>query len=293
MKDGIWSGVGLVALAGMLAMAGRAEAQWDLLTVSDTNTLMRVDLSSGPNYTATSIGLTQDSGGGPVRRVRGLAFAQGTLYGMTREGDLVTVNPNTGETAFKMSVATTGFQWWSDLAYDAVNDDLYTVNAWGSTALVRIDLGTMTSTVQGATTWVGDGSTRQMLGVEFMGGMLVASNRQHQNLVEMDPTDGSFDWTWGNTALTVTNNQQIAVHPGTGVLWGIHDHAPTNNNAVLSTFDASFQATIMGELPFGIVEDLPLGMGTYGWGGIEFVPVPGPGGLCLLAACALGTRRRR
>lgn len=286
--------LGSLAGCAAITLAASAQTGWDLLTVSDTNTLMRVDLSSGPNYTATAIGVTQDAGSGPVRRIRGLAYAGSTLYGMTREGDLVTVNPSTGETSFKLSVASTGSQWWSDLAYDPANDDLYTVNAFGDQSLVRIDLGSMTSTTQGPTVWTGNGSKYQMLGVEFMGGMLVASSRQTNNVVEMDPATGSFDFTLGIITCGVNNLQQIAVHPGTGVLWGIHDHFSMSNNATLSTFDASFQATEMGELPFGIVENTGTGMDTYGWGGIAFVPVPSPGSAVLLSLCGfLAPRRRR
>lgn len=283
---------GCMACAGLAPMAS-AQSGWDLFTVSDKNKLMRVNLSTGPTYSATGIGITRDAGGGPVRRIRGLAFAGSTLYGMTREGDLVTVNPNTGETVFKHSVATSGFQFWSDLTYDPVNDDLYTVNAFGDHALARIDLGTLTSSVQGPTEWVVSGANYQMLGVEFMSGMLVASSRQTNNVVEMDPADGSFDFTLGLITCGVSNLQQIAVHPGTGVLWGMHDGYTSSRQAVLSSFDSAFQATEMGRLPFGIVEDSPIGAGTYGWGGIAFVPVPAPASASILLTCGLLSPRRR
>jgi hypothetical protein len=283
IAESIWSDDTTIRIAGygFNSDTNRREAllweatwtDWHLLTVSDTNTLMRVDLSSGPNYTATAIGVTQDAPGGPVRRVRGLASVGTTLYGMTREGDLVEIDPNTAETTFKLSVAAGSDEFWSDLAYDATNNDLYTVLAFGDQSLVRIDLDTMMHTIQGPTEWIVDGSRRQMLGVEFMGGMLLGSNRQNQNIVEMNPADGSFDFTWGNSSSGVNNAQQIAVHPGTGVLWGIHDHFSSSNNAALSTFDAAFRSTEMGELPFGIVESAGGGNDTYGWGGIAFIPV--------------------
>jgi MYXO-CTERM domain-containing protein len=287
----------VLALAGMTGLLAhtpstQAQAAWDLLTVSNTNTLMRVDLSSGPAFTATPIGVTQDASGGPVRRIRGLAYAGSTLYGMTREGDLVTVNPGTGQTSFKHSVATTGEQFWSDLAYDAAANALYTVNAFGDRALAKIDLGNMTHSIQGPTVWKGNGSAYQMLGVEFSGGTLLSANRSTNNIVDMDPTSGLFDFTFGSITCGVNNLQQIAVHPGTGALWGLHDGVL--NSATLSTFDPTYQATKAGQLPFGILEQGPTpGTDTYGWGGMAFTPVPSPGSLGLLGLGGLIAARRR
>ncbi|MCA9250002.1 MAG: hypothetical protein R3E58_01955 [Phycisphaerae bacterium] len=280
--------------AGMAGIASSpAFAGWDLLTVSDTNTLMRVDLNSAPNFSATTIGVTQDVSG-TVRRIRGLAYAGSTLYGMTREGDFLEVNPSTGETTFRHSVASTGTQFWSDLAYDASNNAMYTVNAFGDQSLVRIDLGTMSHTVQGTTELEGGGFNGQMLGLEFMNGTLLASNRSNQNIVEMDPTDASFAFTWGSSTSGVTNNQQIAVHPDTGELWGIHDHFSSTNNAALSSFDAAFRSTEIGMLPFGIVETTGTGNDTYGWGGIAFAQtVPSPSSASFLVLGALTFFRRR
>lgn len=287
----------LIAIVGAGTLAPVASAQWNLLTVSNTNTLMLVDLSSGPNFTATPLGVTRDANSGPVRRIRGLAFAGSTLYGMTREGDLVTVNPNTGETDFRHSIATSGAQFWSDLTYDANTNSLYTVNPFGDQSLVRIDIlgsNSYSHTVQGPTELAGTGVRLQMLGVEFLNnGTLVAANRSNDNIVEMDPADGSFMFTWGNATSGVSNAQQIAVHPGTGALWGIHDHFSSSNNAALSTFNASFQSTELGELPFGIVESGTGGNDTYGWGGIAFVPVPSSGAFALLALGGIVASGRR
>jgi hypothetical protein len=199
---------------------------------------------------------------------------------MTREGDLVRVNPLTGKTSFILSVATAGEQFWSGLAFDAAKNDLYAVNAFGDHMLVNIDLDLMKSYNQGSTVWIVDGSTRQMLGLEFQNGMLLGSNRQNDNIVKIDPSTGSFEFTWGNQTAGVTNQQQIASHPESGVLYGVHDHFSSSNNAALSTFDSLFRSTELGELPFGIVETVGGGNDTYGWGGLAFLPVPKP--------CSLG-----
>lgn len=254
----------------------------NMLTVSNTNELMRVDLAT---LSATSMGVTEDPGGGPVRRIRGLAFVGSTLYGMTREGNLVTIDPLTAQTAFVHSVHTsspTAEQFWSGLTHrvEGGTDVLYTVNAFGGMTgqeLARIDLsGTVSHTIQGPTSWT-PGSVTQMLGVTFatVDGVqkLVASNRQNMNVVEMDPLDGSFDFTWDNATSGVNNNQQIGVHPGTGVIWGIHDFS---FDAALSTFDLDTTAgtqlaTLEGILPFGIIESVGGGNDTYGWGGIAFM----------------------
>lgn len=249
----------------------------NMLTVSNTNELMRVNLDT---LAARSMGVTRDSAGGPVRRVRGLAFVGSTLYGMTREGDLVTINPKTGTTAFVQNIATSGGaqQFWSGLTHrvEAGADVLYTANAFGGQELVRIDLsGPVSHAIQGPT--MSPFGVRQILGVSFamVDGveMLIASNRQNQNVMSMDPTDGTIDFTWDNAVSGVSNNQQIGVHPGTGVIWGIHDHSL---DAVVSTFALDTTAgtqlsTNMGTLPFGIIESVGGGRDTYGWGGIAFV----------------------
>ena len=279
----------LLALA-VAVLTANAQAQagtWDLLTVSNTNTLMRVDINSSTSpFPSTIVGVTQDapSAGGTVRRIRGLAFAGTTLYGITREGDLVTVDEHTGQTTFVYSIGTGSptTQFWSGLTYDPLTNALYTVNAFGGLTdqnLVRIHLGPPpTHTVQGATTLVGGTFAFQMLGVAFMdlGGptpTLLASNRQNENIVEMNPATGEFMFTWGNVVSGVPNPQQIAVNPGTGVLWAINDHSQTSSNASLSTFTpATMQSTNAGELPFGIVETVGGGNDTLGWGGMAFTP---------------------
>ena len=290
---------------GCFAASNTVAQTWDLFTVSNTNTLMRVDMTNPQPttpYPATAIGVTRDANNGPIRRIRGLAWTGSTLYGMTREGDLVTVNPTSGVTVFQHSVAGTagggagaGNQFWSDLAYDASSNSLYTVGAFGARSLVRISLvGSITSAIQGPTQNSATGFLTQMLGVEFMSGRLLASNRQNDNIVAMNPGNGSFTFAWGNGTSGVPNQQQIAVHPATGVLWAIHDHHSTPaNNAALSTFDANFQSTEMGMLPFGIVETVGGGNDTYGWGGIVFVPAPGATSILALVGVVAMRRRRR
>ena len=288
---------------GCFAASNTVAQTWDLFTVSNTNELMRVSIPTTlPTtlFSATTIGVTQDANNGTIRRIRGLAWTGSTLYGMTREGDLVTVDPDTGVTVFQHSVAGTtgggagaGNQFWSDLAYDASSNSLYTVGAFGDRSLVRISLfGSITSAIQGPTQNSATGFLAQMLGVEFMSGMLLASNRSNQNIVEMNPATGTFTQTWPGTS-GVPNAQQIALHPATGVLWAIHDHHSTSaNNAALSTFDANFQSTEMGMLPFGIVETVGGGNDTYGWGGIVFVPAPGATSILALVGVVAMRRRR-
>lgn len=250
----------------------------NMLTVSNTNELMRVNLDT---LAATSVGVTQDSAGGPVRRVRGLAFVGPTLYGMTREGDLVTIDPKTGSTFFVYNIATPGGapQFWSGLTHrvEAGADVLYTANAFGGQELVRIDLsGPVSHTIQGPT--MSPFGVRQILGVSFamVDGveMLIASNRQNQNVMSMDPTDGTIDFTWDNAVSGVNNNQQIGVHPGTGEIWGLFEYGAANSvvaTYALDTIARAQLATRQGTLPFGIIESVGGGRDTYGWGGIAFV----------------------
>jgi hypothetical protein len=61
-----------------LAPVALAQSDWDLYTVSNDNMLMKIDLSSNPYpFAATPIGKTQDTVGGTVRRIRGLAYDAG------------------------------------------------------------------------------------------------------------------------------------------------------------------------------------------------------------------------
>lgn len=270
----IFAGIGWMSIATSVA-----HAQCDVLIVSDTNELMKVNVNAinAPNFPATLIGVTQDSPGSPPRRIRGLVYAGptilSTLYGITREGDLVTVNNTTGQTALVYSIGGSSGDFWGGLAYDSATNSLYTVNAFGNHELARIDLGgAVTHTIVGSTVMNGgNGFQFQMLGLEFVNGGLLASNRQNDNIVEMNPANGSFVFTWGNQVDGVNNNQQIALNPATGELWGIHDHSSTSNNAALSKHDmTTMQATEMGEVPFGIVESVGGGNDTYGWGGLVF-----------------------
>ena len=66
-----------------------------LYTVTAANRLAAINVNVKPLASGTSIlGVTQDSVSGPVRRIRGLAYdsVNNIKYGLTREGDLVTVN---------------------------------------------------------------------------------------------------------------------------------------------------------------------------------------------------------
>ena len=71
------------------AQSAGATQQPLLYTVTDQNELAAVDVGT---LSTTIIGVTRDTNSGPKRRIRGLAYdaANSILYGMTREGDLVT-----------------------------------------------------------------------------------------------------------------------------------------------------------------------------------------------------------
>lgn len=275
----------LTAIGSMSIAISNAHSQCDVLIVSDTNELMIVNINAinAPAFPATVIGVTRDSPSSQPRQIRGLAYAGptilSTLYGITSQGDLVELDKNTGETTFVYSIGSSSGEFWGGLAFDPTTDSLYTVNAFGNHELIRIDLGgpQITHTIQGSTVMAGgNGFQFQMLGLEFVNGVLHASNRQNNNIVEIDPANGSFIFTWGNNAHGVNNNQQITLNPATGELWGIHDHFSSSNNAALSKMNmTTMQATEMGMAPFGIVESVGGGNDTYGWGGFVFLnPCP-------------------
>lgn len=250
-----------------------------LLTVAGTgpfqNQLMVVDPKT---CSAKQIGVTQDSSSGPVRKIRGLAYAQnGALYGVTREGDIVKVNRFTGTTTLLGTVGSSPTEFWSGLALDPTGTDLYAVNAFGTHHLARFTLP--------AGPAVQIGPTRafnfnfQVLGLAFEPGVTPATmygaNRNNDNIVEVDPLTGALSFTWGNAVVPGINRQQITVRPGTNEIWAIHDHSPFSSNAALHTVVSPFPTgsnTPICELPFGIVETNGGGNDTYGWGGLAFVP---------------------
>lgn len=117
--------------------------------LSGANELATVDL--GANCTITTIGLTQDAGGGPLRDVRSMVFDHdgGVLYGMTPEGDLVTIDRETAATTplLQLPFGTPGSERWGGLSFDG--NVLYAVNYFAPKELVNIDLNTLTSTLMG------------------------------------------------------------------------------------------------------------------------------------------------
>jgi hypothetical protein len=264
-----------------------------LYTVTDANELAAVDVSVKPLASGTTIiGVTQDTASGPVRRIRGLAYDDGNniMYGMTREGDLVTVDILTGKTTPLLSFGTVG-DFWSGLAFDGTTK-LYTTNASGTQQLAEIDLVSpgipSPAQFKGSTTFSGIGL--QILGLDFYPssapvtpptfngadpapGVLYGSDRNNDNIVVVNAVNGLVTMPLGNETVGVPNLQEIAFHPQSGELFAIHDHSMTSNNAALSIYNFTTEmSTELGELPFGIVETLGSGGETYGWGGLAFAP---------------------
>lgn len=293
----------LVLTFALLCLYGSAEAQIKqlLYTVTDQNELAAVDVVT---HSATIIGITQDTNFGPARRIRGLAYddTNSIMYGMTREGDLVTINRFTGQTTLLYTITPNPAPFfWSGLAFDGI-DTLYTTNAFGTHNLFKIVLSGPTSVNTGASTVVGptdlSGSiAMQILGLDFYPssapvvpptsngthpapGVLYGSNRTNDNIAVVNQTNGAVTFPFGGHGIGVRRLQEIAFHPGTGELYAIHDHFSQSNNAALSVYNFTTEmATEWGELPFGILENAGGGNSTYGWGGLTFAPslcVPPP-----------------
>ncbi len=286
--------VALALTFALVCRPGSAGAQPPLLyTVTAQNELASVDVGT---RSATIIGLTDDCSPSPpcfTRRLRGLAFdgTNAIMYGITREGDLVTVDRFTGQTKLRYSITTTPPFFWSGLAFDGTNT-LYTTNAFGTHELFKIVLSTPTTVNVGASTAVGPTNfsgnlALQILGLDFYPasapvvpptfngthpapGVLYGSNRNNDNIVVVNQASGAVSFPMGNHTVGVPNLQEIAFHPGTGDLYAIHDHFSQSNNAVLSVYNFTTEtATAWGELPFGIVESVGGGNDTYGWGGLR------------------------
>ena len=283
------------------AQSAGATQQPLLYTVTDQNELAAVDVGT---LSTTIIGVTRDTNSGPKRRIRGLAYdaANSILYGMTREGDLVTVNRFTGGTKLLYSIVPNPSPFfWSGLAFDGMKT-LYTTNAFGTHELFKIALLNPLKVDIGASTAVGPTNlggnlTLQILGLDFYPssapivpptfngthpahGFLYGGNRTNDNFVVVDQTNGAVTFPFGNHTVGVNNLQEIAFHPATGELYAIHDHFSQSNNAALSVYNFTTErSTELGELPFGIVESVGGGNDTYGWGGLTFAPslcVPPP-----------------
>ena len=265
-----------------------------LYTVTNANELAAIDVD---NACATSIiGVTRDEVSPfTVRRIRGLAYdaVHAIMYGMTREGDLVTVNRGNGTTTFLFAITPHGSppNFWGGLAFNGTNT-LYTTNAFGAHELVAIVLSNpttvMSATVVGSTTF--NGNPLQILGLDFYPpsapmtpptfngthpalNFLYGSNRNNDNIVVVNAGTGAITMPFGNHTVGVPNLQEIAFHPQTGVLYAIHDHFSLSNNAALSTYNFTTEmSTELCELPFGIVETVGGGGDTYGWGGLAFAP---------------------
>lgn len=311
----------IISVIGWILGASMAASASPILyTVSNLNELMSIDVNGhivGNAFTATTRGVIQDSSGGLIRRIRGLAYddTNSIMYGVTREGDIVKVNLSNGLTTHVYTLTTNpAGEFWSGLAFDGVSK-LYTANTFGVHEFVEIQLGsTITESVLGSTTLTGSPSVQlQMLGFDFyptsapvtpptsngshpMAGIIYGSNRTNDNIATVSTVNGSVSFPFGNHTNGVPNLQEIAFHPVTGLLYSIHDHFSSSDNAALSTYDFSTEmSTELGELPFEIVEQGPCcGNDTYGWGGLAFAPlaVPEPGSLllsCVALASLVGT----
>jgi hypothetical protein len=257
-----------------------------LYTVSDQNVLTKLDVDNG--CVATAIGVTQDSQSGPVRKLRGLTYdpVADVMYGMTREGDLVTVDRTTGTTTHLMQLpfGDPATEFWGGLTFDGV-DTLYTANAYDFHELVKITLGTNPSASLVGQTLLLNYEEVQLLGLDLYPPSapppvthpvqfnLWVSNRDHHNIAATEKTNGLTDLVYGLGGMGLEEPQAVAFHPGTGELYSLHDHAIGATNAALATFDfVTGVATELCELPFGIIEtgSNP----SYGWGGLAFAPDP-------------------
>lgn len=255
----------------------------------DTNTLVSVDLSSLANgvFIATTIGPTTLQGyGGQTAEIRGLAYDNNnhTMYGITSQGVLASVNLQTGATVPVYTLQGYTQNFWSGLVFDGTNR-FYAVNAAGN-QLVAINPFSQTATIIGNTDYLS--VPQQILGLASFGGVLYGSDRNIDNVVTINP-DASVNLPFPFTS-GVSNLQEIAFAPS-GKLYVVFDHSPTGNNAGLAQYDfTNGTATMIGELPFEIVFNGCQGCGnsTYGAGGFAFTPTPEPGTLLMLASGILG-----
>jgi hypothetical protein len=199
------------------------------------------------------------------------------MYGITAQGVLVTVNLSTGAATpiltlpyYPQGSIQNG---WSGLAFDGAQN-LYVVNANGGADLVKIYLGSgpPAPTLVGSVTYAG--STFQVIGLVYSGGVLYGSDRTNDQIVTISTTNAALTFTYGSSTAGVNNLQEITFGP-TGTLYAVFDHVSTSDNAGLATYDFStFTATQIGELPFQIDFNGCGGCGnsTYGAGGLAFGP---------------------
>jgi len=127
--------------------------------------LLAVDLDAGAICSVTAIGTTQDVNNGPIREIRGLSYDGRVLWGMTHQGDLVTVNPSSAETThvYTLTAGNQADEYWNSLALLGTSS-LITVNrSWGPPGgheLVGLDIGPnppVEATI-GSTNYLGSGS---------------------------------------------------------------------------------------------------------------------------------------
>ena len=261
-----------------------------LYTVTNTNELAAIDVVT---HSVVIIGVTRDAAEpGTVRRIRGLAYdsAADILYGMTREGDLVTVNRTTGQTTlvYSLIAGDSASEFWSGLAFDGSNH-FFTTNAGDSRELVKLTrngtafVETIIGTTQGGGEIVGLDfypATAPAMPVTFNGthpttGVLYGSSRLRNNIVVVNATNAAVTTPFGIIPVSENKIQEIAFHPVTGELYSIHDQPSGGNQAVLEVFNfTTATSTEWGVLSFGIREDLGVGGSTLGWGGLAFVVTP-------------------
>ena len=250
----------------------------------DTNTLVSFDLSnlSSGIYNITKIGLTTIQGGGGVTaEIRGLAFDNytSTLYGITAQGVLVTVDETTGLSTpvFTLPYWPPGSiqNEWSGIASDGQNN-LYVVNAFGNNELVDIDItkpNAPTSTLIGSTvyTYSGQKIPQQILGLAYSAsGVLYGTDRTIDNVVIINAQTASVSIPYPHTAGT-NNLQEIGFDPS-GNLYAVYDHVATSNDAGFASYNfTTGNATALGQLPFEIDFDGHWGNSTYGAGGWAFL----------------------
>ena len=266
------------------------------------NDLYAVDLNaiSGGLFTNyTSIPLTSTMG--LSTQIRGLAYDNnnGNMYGITAQGNLVTVNLNTGaeNLVYTLPFYAAGSiqNFWSGLAFDGTNN-LYVANAYGNHELVDIPVNSPSSAfVVGSITNSSSGSYHpQTLGLAFYPasapsspptfngtdpapGVLYGSDRGTDSMNAISTSTASATQLNPGQGTTGVNNLQESVFgPNTGLLYSIHDHSPNSDNSDIAIYNfMTGIETILGQLPFGIVYDGPPGEGegNYGAGGMGFGPV--------------------
>jgi hypothetical protein len=233
----------------------------------DTNTLWTFPYNTPAS--AVQVGVTG-------AEIRGLAFDNynNTVYGITAQGELVTVNTANGTTSPPLITLTSTSNEWSGLAFNGQNT-LYAVNAYGNSELVAIDLGNMTWSVIGSTVYTTSGGQQipqQILGLAYSAsGVLYGSDRNIDNVVTISTQNAAVGLPYPSTA-GINNLQEIGFDPS-GNLYAVYDHQSSSNNAGFASFNfTSGTATEVGGLPFQIdFNGCPgCGNGAYGAGGFAF-----------------------